>query len=78
MKIILLLLSILFVSCTSKTQYGDCIGAFDDELKNPKLVYKINAVNAAVGIIFFQTIIVPMIVILNETQCPIAEKPAPL
>lgn len=77
MKIILLLLSMLIVSCTSETKYGECIGAFDNDLKKPNLIYKVDAVNAAVGIIFFQTIIIPLVVILNETQCPIAEKKLP-
>jgi hypothetical protein len=55
--------------CTSKTEYGSCIGVADD--KDPKLVYKVSVKNAVLGIIFMETIIVPIYVLVDETYCPV-------
>jgi hypothetical protein len=70
-KLFLAALAALTLSaCTGKTEYGTCIGAFDKE--NPKLVYKVSAWNVAMGVIFVETIVVPILVIVDETKCPVA------
>lgn len=60
--------------CTSKTEFGDCIG-LDDE-KNPDLVYDVSTNNIVTGVIFFQLIAPPVIVALEEFYCPVGIKPA--
>lgn len=59
--------------CTSSTQYGPCIGAFDD--KNPHLEYKASAWNIGMAIIFVELILPPTFVVVDETQCPVGTKP---
>ena len=58
--------------CTSSTAAGPCIGAFDD--KDPTLNYKMNGWNVAMAIIFSETIIVPVLVVVDETLCPTGKK----
>jgi hypothetical protein len=62
----------LLVGCTSATEYGSCIGAFDD--RDPKLTYKVSIWNAFLAIIFVETIIVPIWVVVDETLCPVGRK----
>jgi hypothetical protein len=62
----------LAMGCTDKTSYGKCVGAFDE--KDPKLVYKLDADNLAVGLIFFELVIPPIKVIADETFCPVGVK----
>lgn len=61
-----------FSACTSSTEYGECIGAFDDG--DPSLVYSTSAFNIFLGVVFIETIIVPVIVLASETKCPVAFK----
>lgn len=72
MKYIMLSLLVMLSGCTSSTQYGKCIGNWDDE--NPKLVYKVSARNIALGIIFFEMVIPPVEVLINGTKCPVGNK----
>ena len=62
----------LLFGCTSHTEFGPCIGAFDD--KNPKLEYKVSAWNLFIGILFIELIAPPIFVIVDETLCPIVTK----
>jgi hypothetical protein len=62
----------VFGGCQSETPHGPCIGVFDDE--NPKLQYKLSVRNTVLGVIFFQTVFVPVIVLANETRCPVGPK----
>jgi hypothetical protein len=71
-KISLVLVFLVFVfvgGCQSRTRYGDCVGL--DEHQNPKLHYKVSARNLVLGIIFFELIAPPVIVVVNETYCPV-------
>ncbi len=70
LAIVALLLTL--AGCTTRTQYGDCIGAFDD--KEPTKIYKVDPLNVILAIFFFETIFVPVIVLANETLCPVGEK----
>ena len=75
MKKLLILALILFscISCTSQTQYGKCVGIADD--KDPKLIYKLDTTNMVLGIIFIETIIVPIVVVNDQLFCPVGIKP---
>jgi uncharacterized lipoprotein len=73
-KIALALLALaLLAGCTSKTEYGQCIGAFDD--KRPELHYKLSGWNVAMAVIFSETIVVPIVVVADETLCPDGASP---
>jgi hypothetical protein len=72
-KILLAATMIAMLSgCTSSTQYGSCIGIADD--KNPNLEYKLSAWNTFLAIVFSETIVVPIVVLANETSCPVGVK----
>lgn len=59
-------------NCVSETDYGPCVGAFDD--KNPDLVYKLSTRNLAVGVIFFSLVLPPIFVVADETFCPVGRR----
>lgn len=67
-----LIICVLVSGCTSKTEFGDCVGAFED--KDPAKTYKVDVGNVIVGIIFFELIAPPLYVIFDETHCPVALK----
>lgn len=72
-KIILCaIVAILAAGCTSKTEYGECVGVLQD--KKPELEYKLSAWNTFVAIVFSETIVVPVVVIANEHSCPVGKK----
>lgn len=76
-KVLLLIgVFILFVSqalgCTTKTQYGDCVG-LDSEPKS-NLVYKASIRNLFIAGIFSGTLFVPAVVALEEYKCPVGNK----
>jgi hypothetical protein len=72
-KILFIALAALAVSgCTSRTEYGNCVGLGDD--KDPALHYKVSVWNAFLGIVFVETIIVPIFVVVDETFCPVGKK----
>lgn len=74
MRTLLLACTILCTTaCTSETAHGPCIGAFDE--KDPHKLYHTNAWNLAMGIIFVELIVPPIVVVVDETQCPYGEKP---
>jgi len=59
--------------CESKTEYGPCIGIVDE--RNPNLEYRLSIQNTVIGVICSETIFVPVIVLANETFCPVGVKP---
>lgn len=59
----------LLAGCTTKTPYGDCIGAFDE--KKPGVDYKLSVKNLILAIFFSETIIVPVVVVADEIRCPV-------
>lgn len=74
MKRLYLILALsLLAGCTSHTEFGPCVGAFDE--KDPHLVYKISGWNLGMGLIFFEMIIPPILVITDVTFCPIGKRP---
>jgi hypothetical protein len=58
--------------CTTSTQFGQCVGIADE--KTPELVYKLDVWNAVLGILFVETIVVPIVVLANDTYCPVAKR----
>jgi hypothetical protein len=67
-----LLIVALVTGCTSSTPLGECVGAFDEG--DPALVYKTSGWNVAMGIIFVETILVPVVVVVDETKCPVRRR----
>lgn len=65
-------LAITLTGCTTKTEYGECIGVLQD--KKPDLEYKLSGWNTFLAVVFSETIIVPALVIANEHSCPVAKK----
>lgn len=73
MKLAALVLAAVFAAgCTSETEFGRCIGV--NEERDPHLTYKVDTGNVVVGIIFVETIFVPVIVALDELYCPVGRK----
>lgn len=72
-KILVLAAAITLSGCASTTEFGPCVGAFDE--KNPKLEYKVSARNLVVGIFFFGLIAPPVYVVVDQFFCPVGTKP---
>jgi hypothetical protein len=62
----------LLAGCTSATEFGKCIGI--TETGKPDLVYKASTKNVILGIVFIETIVAPVIVVLDEFNCPVGKK----
>lgn len=63
---------ILMAGCTTRTDYGPCIGLADD--KDPALIYKVSAWNIFLGVLGFSLIAPPIYVVVDSTFCPVAKK----
>ena len=74
-KFLLFPLLLLLTACETRRTvegrvgYVTCIGV-DDE-KDPTLKYEVSTLNVILGIVFIETIIVPVIVIFDQTYCPV-------
>jgi hypothetical protein len=74
-KIVLLLATLLLLAgCESETEFGKCVGVNEVELENPALHYKISTTNVIVGLVFWEAIFTPAVVLLDETYCPVGKK----
>lgn len=62
----------LFSGCTSENHLGACVGL--SEPQNPKLVYAPAPENILMGIVFFEMIVPPYMVLAHEFYCPTGEK----
>ena len=72
-KILLIALAAVFLAgCTTRTEYGECVGLSDD--KDPALHYKVDVWNAFLAVVFVETIIVPIIVVVDDVYCPVGKK----
>jgi hypothetical protein len=69
----ILLAAVFATGCTERTEFGRCIGVAGD--KDPELAYDVSGWNIAMAVIFSETIVVPIVVLANETSCPVARKP---
>ena len=63
---------VLLSGCESRTNYGTCVGIGDHQQKN--LEYRISPRNIVVGVVFFELVAPPVIVLFDETYCPIGNK----
>jgi hypothetical protein len=72
-KLSALILAFALTGCTYETQYGACVGVDGPEL--PGLEYKLSVFNAVMGMLFIETLIVPILVLRDATFCPVGEKP---
>jgi hypothetical protein len=64
---------VLLAGCKTRTDYGPCIGAFDD--KDPALTYRVSIWNAAMAVVFVEMVIPPIYVVAEATLCPTGRKP---
>jgi len=72
-RLIPLLLSVLMASsCVFNNEHGECVG-FDDE-QDPALEYNLSTRNFVLGIVFIQTLAVPIVVGLEAAYCPTGPK----
>jgi len=67
-----LLATTLLAGCTSKTEFGSCIGMADD--KDPALIYAVSKWNLFMGILGIEIIIPPILVAVNQMYCPVGRK----
>jgi hypothetical protein len=58
--------------CAISNEFGKCVGVADE--KRPDLEYKLSVWNLAMGVIFFEVIIPPIVVLADETFCPVGKK----
>jgi hypothetical protein len=65
-------IALLLAGCENSTALGPCVGAGEDQ--KPNLSYKISGWNLAMGIIFFELIVPPILVVTDELYCPIGTK----
>lgn len=63
---------VAFILHTEKTEYGECVGV--GQTKEPHLVYEINKKNVFISVIFFDSIVTPTVIIINNLYCPIGKK----
>lgn len=68
----IVLLCLSLGSCTFNTEYGECIGAFEDE--KSELKYEVSTQNAIVGLLFIETLVVPTVIALEATKCPVGKR----
>lgn len=72
---IILVLTIFLAGCTSERTLKDgktyqCVG-IDKAESVPEVVYKISKWNAFLGVIFIETIVVPLVVLADDFYCPV-------
>ena len=70
-RIAILLLIAALAGCTTRTSYGECVGINQDQ--DPTLRYKVDVWNAILGVVFFEMIVPPVIVVANELYCPVGK-----
>lgn len=64
------LIALLTCGCVTSNSKGKCIG-FDEKGKKAGVEYKLSSWNVAMAVIFSETIVVPIVVILDQCKCPI-------
>jgi len=74
MKLIVLIAMtvLLLVACTSATEFGSCVGAFDNRRED--LIYKVSAWNLSIAILGFSLVVPTVFVIVDETFCPVGKR----
>ena len=72
MKYLCIVALLLSTACTSKTEFGDCIGINGGE--NPALEYKYSKWNIAMAFVISSMILPPIFVVVDEVKCPVGKK----
>lgn len=72
MKLFTLSLLFSLSACTSSTKYGRCVGL--NQAENPIYKYEYNGWNIGLAIVFAELVAPPIIVVLNESKCPVGKK----
>jgi hypothetical protein len=70
--IAIFLLLILFTGCENETEFGECRGVLEE--KDPNLYYDLSYRNIVLSVIFSETFFVPIIVVLDGYECPVARR----
>lgn len=70
--IVMMICSLFMISCKSKTEYGNCIGALGTE--KPELEYEYSMRNIILAVVFSEMIMPPILVTLNQYKCPVGMK----
>lgn len=65
-----LLLALFASACDSETPLGSCIGV--NGVPRSDRRYEYSTKNVILGIVFIETVIVPVVVVLNKMKCPVA------
>jgi hypothetical protein len=61
----------LAAGCTQRNSKGACVGLMDKETKVEGQEYEISFWNAFLGVIFVETVIVPIVVVGYMLECPV-------
>ena len=72
-KLLIVLVLMAVAGCRSETEFGQCVG-LDSQEDNPELVYSFSTRNAVVAVVFVETVVVPVVWILDYARCPVAKK----
>ncbi len=67
-KLLYAMIIFSMVGCTTHTEMGRCVGFMDE--KKPGLTYDLSYWNLFVGLVFAETIIVPVVVAAKHLKCP--------
>ena len=62
-------LALASTGCVTQNSKGKCIGL--DEKGVPGVEYKMSGWNVAMAVIFCETIVVPIVVVLDDCRCPV-------
>lgn len=68
-NLILVAIVLSLFGCTSRTDFGPCVGAFD--ARDPAFEYKLSIWNTVLAVVFVEMILPPIFVIADETVCPV-------
>lgn len=61
---------VTLTGCTTANSKGKCVG-LDEKGKQAGVEYKLSGWNVAMAVIFCETIVVPIVVILDDCKCPV-------
>lgn len=73
-SMMLALTLLVSVGCVDSTGYGDCVGLMNQDQKDPDLNYELSVRNVVVGVIFIEMLFPPIIVALDQYECPTSRK----
>lgn len=73
MKYFFIFIVFILTACTSKTEFGRCVGIWDEQ--EPTLIYKPSVRNLFWGIVGLEIIYPPLDVAINKFYCPVGRAP---